>query len=77
MVFSMLCAIMVSLTSTGIQAATVAFSGNVVSDFANPTFMQQPAAVAPLGHTGRRLVDMRWVYDRTTDTAFFGTSMQT
>ena len=57
------------------NAAAIVFTGNVSVDFlpTDPTVLlitgNAPVLVGP---TGWQLYDMRWAYDSTTDTAYFG-----
>ena len=57
------------------DAAAIVFTGNVSVDFlpTDPTVLlitgNAPVLVGP---TGWQLYDMRWAYDSTTDTAYFG-----
>ena len=70
-------AVIVFTTLLG-DAAAIVFTGNVSVDFSptDPTVLlitsNAPVLTNPTNGTGWQLYDMRWAYNSTTDTAYFG-----
>ena len=63
------------LTTLVCSTHAIIFTGNVPADFppTDPTVLlvTTPGPVL-MGPTGWQLYDMRWAYDSSTDTAYFG-----
>ena len=69
------CSALVVLLTALCHATAIVFTGNVPNDFqlTDPTvFLVTSSGPLLVGPTGWQLYDMRWAYDSTTDTAYFG-----